>query len=311
MKDNFPIEIRDILRREDCAYSYGQELLIVILQGKKNLIEGEKHLLEDSLSILFTRQGCACMKVNETECRLEACSVIDILNTDILQNMRLSPDYEGIHLIISLNFLDEIMRHTANRSSRIILNRMENLYLELTAEEAAILQQALKGIMLQLERKDQIYGRELLKTYVKIFLLEFLNMATVRRKESAQEKLNKDTLIARFMHLLNENCCERPEVRWYAGELCIDATCLSRLLKSVNGKTANQWITDARLRKARLYLSDADTLIKDIADKLNFSDQAAFGKFFRKQTGLSPQHYRREQQLKKGKEEQEDYLRKV
>ena len=126
-----------------------------------------------------------------------------------------------------------------------------------------------------------------------------MNIAAASRKGTAGKKLSKENLIARFTHLLNENPGERHEVRWYAQQLCIDATYLSRILKAFNGKTAGQWIDGALARKAKLYLADSDTSIKDIADKLNFSDQAAFGKFFKKQEGLSPLNYRREQLLKK------------
>ena len=95
----------------------------------------------------------------------------------------------------------------------------------------------------------------------------------------------------------------RYEVRWYANELCIDSTYLSRILKSINGKTANQWIDAVIARKAKLYLMDDNASIKDIAEKLHFSDQAAFGKFFKKQEGLSPLNYRQTQLIKKMEEE--------
>ena len=47
---------------------------------------------------------------------------------------------------------------------------------------------------------------------------------------------------------------------------------------------------------ARRLLECTDMEVKEIADTLGFSDQSAFGKFFAKKTGLSPQKYRQERE---------------
>mgnify|MGYP002225161126 FL=1 len=50
-----------------------------------------------------------------------------------------------------------------------------------------------------------------------------------------------------------------------------------------------------------MYLKDYNASIKDIAGELNFSDQAAFSKFFKKHDGRSPSDYRKELLLKNGR----------
>ncbi|MCD8029689.1 MAG: helix-turn-helix domain-containing protein [Bacteroides sp.] len=54
-----------------------------------------------------------------------------------------------------------------------------------------------------------------------------------------------------------------------------------------------QWIHDSVLSLAKNYLRDPHLNIQQIADYLRFSDQSAFGKFFRKHTGQSPSAYRK------------------
>ena len=45
------------------------------------------------------------------------------------------------------------------------------------------------------------------------------------------------------------------------------------------------------------HVGDPDMTIQQVAEKMSFSDQSSFGKFFKKHTGLSPLRYR--QNLKK------------
>ena len=306
MQPKIQIRIPDILSRETDTCAYDQDLLIVMLHGERKRREGEKtFLLSDVISFLFTLKGHAQIQVNEVECLLAENSIIDISNMDILQNMYMHPSYEGIHIIISVRFLEETLRNASKKENGIILNRMDNLYIELSVEETNILQKNIDDIIIQVGKNDHINQHELVKSYTKIFLLEFFDIAFKRRKNSLKKHLNREDLVIRFNHLINEDCCEHHDVRWYADKLCVDATYLSRIVKAVNGKTANQWIDEILVRKAKLYLSDEGTSIKEIADKLNFSDQAAFGKFFKKAEGLSPLNYRRVQLIKKLEKEQE------
>ena len=307
MKNDIQVIIKDILAKEKEYYIYGQELAIITLQGEINTVKNEKLQFNNSVSFLFTHNGTAKIQVNEVECKLTKNSIIDILDTDVIQNIYRSTDFEGSLILISIDFLGEVLRNTQKKAHGVLLNRMDFLYIELSAQEVEILQKAINEITFQIDRKEHFDHRELLKSYIKIFLLEFLNIAASHRKNGKKGRSNKEKLVAQFTHLVNENCCEHHEVRWYANELCIDTAYLSRILKSINDKTANQWIDDALVRKAKLYLMDDNTSIKDIAERLHFSDQAAFGKFFKKQEKLSPLNYRRTKLLERLKEEQESF----
>jgi AraC-like DNA-binding protein len=47
-----------------------------------------------------------------------------------------------------------------------------------------------------------------------------------------------------------------------------------------------------RAEAAARLLRDPEMTIQQIAEELSFADQSSFGKFFKKQTGLSPLKYR-------------------
>lgn len=51
---------------------------------------------------------------------------------------------------------------------------------------------------------------------------------------------------------------------------------------------------DTKFLRAKALLKNSDLSIKEISDTLKFSDQSAFGKFFKRNAGINPTQYRAE-----------------
>lgn len=95
-----------------------------------------------------------------------------------------------------------------------------------------------------------------------------------------------------FVSLVAEHYREAHDVTFYADKLCITSRYLSQITDRVVGKSPKQIIADYLMSEARSYLETTRLTIQEIADKLGFSSQALFCKFFRNQGGLSPSAYR-------------------
>ena len=68
---------------------------------------------------------------------------------------------------------------------------------------------------------------------------------------------------------------------------------LSRTYREVTGKTLSDFISSARLRKARELLQESRMNIREIAKCTGFASDNYFCRWFRKQTGESPQEFRK------------------
>ena len=64
----------------------------------------------------------------------------------------------------------------------------------------------------------------------------------------------------------------------------------------VTGRTANYWLNYYLITEAMILLRTTDLDIQEISDLLNFPAQSNFGKFFKRQTGQSPNNYRKSQE---------------
>jgi len=104
----------------------------------------------------------------------------------------------------------------------------------------------------------------------------------------------QQTLLRRFIQLIDNHYIDKRTVQEYADMLSVSANYLSQCVKQVSGKNALTFIAGRLANEARALIQYTDLEITQIAYQLNFSDPANFGKFFKKQIGLSPSEFRRE-----------------
>lgn len=95
-----------------------------------------------------------------------------------------------------------------------------------------------------------------------------------------------------FKKTLMGNYRQHHAIGFYADSLHISNTYLSRIVKHITGHTVRFHINELLCADARKLLECTDLDIKEIAERLGFSDQSVFGKFFVKKTGVSPMKFR-------------------
>lgn len=83
-----------------------------------------------------------------------------------------------------------------------------------------------------------------------------------------------------------------PTVEYFAGMLNISAHYLSDSLRVVTGVSAQYYIHEIMIDKAKEKLSSTDLTISEIAYGLGFEYPQSFSKLFKKKTQLSPVQYR-------------------
>lgn len=104
-------------------------------------------------------------------------------------------------------------------------------------------------------------------------------------------------IFRKFRKLLTAHYKQHHDIGFYADELHISTTYLSRIVKQTTGNTVRFLISELLCADARRMLVCTDLDIKEIASQLGFSDQSVFGKFFVKKTGLSPLKFRLRKEL--------------
>ncbi len=123
------------------------------------------------------------------------------------------------------------------------------------------------------------------------FLLDLSAMQEVAIKSNRHPKRYMD-LYKQFVQLLPLHYIEHHDVGFYAGELNITTTYLSRIIRQMTGRTVIDHIERMLLIEAMWLLNSTTLSIAQIAERLHFAESTTFSRFFRRLKGISPNNYR-------------------
>lgn len=78
-----------------------------------------------------------------------------------------------------------------------------------------------------------------------------------------------------------------------ARELCVSAGHLHAVVKRVTGRAPGRLIRAGQILEAKRLIAGTDLTIRQVASQVGFGDPAYFGRFFRRETGVTPGAFRR------------------
>ncbi|MDP2207553.1 MAG: AraC family transcriptional regulator [Bacteroidota bacterium] len=105
-------------------------------------------------------------------------------------------------------------------------------------------------------------------------------------------------LLKKFIQLVNNYYLEKRTVEEYAALLFVTPNHLSQSVKSASDKNALSFINERLMSEAKSLIQFTEYDIAEIAYRLNFSDPANFGKFFKKHAELTPLEFRKQARKK-------------
>ena len=92
--------------------------------------------------------------------------------------------------------------------------------------------------------------------------------------------------------IINISAGNAPKLSDFAARYGYSETYLGKLFHKIIGITYTEYVTNARISKAKLFLRSSDDTISCIAEMLGYYDASFFSRQFKKHTGISPGEYR-------------------
>lgn len=90
-------------------------------------------------------------------------------------------------------------------------------------------------------------------------------------------------------------------------DLELNPSYLSRWFKECIGETYTEYIKRLKINEVKRLLTESELSLKEIALKVNYSSDSALAKAFKKETGLTPQTYRKLKGDKREEQKETDY----
>lgn len=146
--------------------------------------------------------------------------------------------------------------------------------------------------------KEDLPGRSEAVRYLISSVFTYIGEIWTRSIRSAEkanyskQSLRSKAIFDGFIRLVTEYHNSERGVAFYSDKLSLTPKYLSKLVKTVSGRSAPDWIDSFVILEAKNLLKYSDKPIKEIVFQLNFPNQSVFYKFFKAHTGMTPSEYR-------------------
>lgn len=273
--------------------AYGSELAVMFLEGERLFrpgLVGKGRLVD-----LIIHKGELTLTANGTRMTLKAPAYIDFIGSNLWswQDLATSPDFGDRMFGMTEPFFREIIDVLNVKIGDRLFDYMQCPFWSLEPDDERRLCRLLDIVADAMGNPRHISLRDFLQNMMRAYMSELMDIVFRQRKLSRSDRARSGgDLLLHFLYLLNNHYLKHHEVKWYAGQLSVSPNALSVALKNAYGKNANTFIDERLAEKARQYLADNSYSIQQVADMLNFSDQSAFGKFFKRIMGISPKAFR-------------------
>ena len=131
-----------------------------------------------------------------------------------------------------------------------------------------------------------------MRGYLVLVAIEIARLAASRARTGAMTLKVADPTVEALRQLVETHFRTERLLNFYAAKLAMTADRLNDHVKRATGVTAGHLIRQRVLTEAKRQLVFTNQPIHEIAYDLAFSDPSHFARFFRKQTGSTPQDFR-------------------
>lgn len=259
--------------------------------------EVSKPIIERALGFIIIVRGTMDINIDHKmyHCTSTENNLIELRATYSIYEMYISNDFKGYVLSLSRAFIIGSMGFIRASGRADSFFSPDKPSCTITSQDTQVVLAILTRVERNMLRTGHRFFRETISLSVIEALLELINIVVGKRDDlnTSERSLRRDELCHTFMNLLSEHGKREHSVAFYADKMCITSQYLTKVLKKELGMSANKLIDVNLVGEATKLLRVSGISIGDIADQLNFSDQASFSKFFRKHTNQTPAKFRK------------------
>lgn len=236
-------------------------------------------------------QGKAQYSVDTVEYTVYANDMMIISEGQITDDVMLSRDFNGMGIIVSDDFFNEIVKDVHELSTLFLFTRA-NPVCNLTQQECDNIVDYFRMLKQKTDDLKHHFRRETVRSLLTTMIYDLSNIIFRMQNTVDRRQTRGEAIFTQFLQLVELNFRHERRVSWYAKQLCISPKYLSEIIKQVSRRTPNDWIDNFVTLEIRVLLRNSTKSIKEIAQELNFPNQSFFGKFFKEHVGVSPSQYR-------------------
>ena len=229
----------------------------------------------------------------ETEERMITKNDVIIINDNqVTDNYMISPDFQGVAMIISNNFFNDAVKGVNDISSLFIFTRNHPVF-KLDEDQAQLVIWYYNMLKTKVNECNNHFRKDIVRSLFNTMIYDVSNIIYSLMKISDKKRSRADTIFTEFIRLVESNFRKERRVSWYGEQMCITPKYLSETVKQISKRTPNEWIDKYVTLEVRVQLKNTAKSIKEIAEDMHFPNQSFLGKYFKEHSGMSPSEYRK------------------
>ena len=204
-----------------------------------------------------------------------------------------SKEYRGICLLGDEHFTLSLPTvRDAIRTAYFMVVELTSPVLSLKPDDFRRLRELMQ-MMIHYQQMGLPLANDSLRMLYNLFLTD---LSTIQQHSIREHRFPKriEEIFLGFLGLLPQNFAEHHDIGFYASQLCITTTYLSRVVRQVSGgRTVIDYINQLLLMEATFLLRQTSLSITQISDRLHFAEVTTFARFYKRMKGMNPREFRK------------------
>ena len=242
--------------------------------------------LEGCTVFLYVREGSSSIDIDGVTYNTSVPSIIYLRPGQRIGNIALENPAQVSVCTISIGLkteiLNEIQRHCNIKTAQA------SIVTEIAPEILSVYDNLYNVLIETISDIAKPYYHERILYIILFAFFEVCYTGLEPAQDFKAMKLSKN-----FIVLVDRYHRQKRFLDFYAERLGVSSKHLSRTVKRYTGIASVDWIEHYTISDAKILLRTTNLSIKEIAERLNFSSQSFFGKYFKKYEGISPKDFRR------------------
>lgn len=249
-------------------------------------------VLADMFSFIVVEEGMAHYILNYKEYNVQKGDMLLFLPSMLVSLIGCTDDFRCMNLMCERSLFEHMLSsNPAFQTYSYYFCRTDTPVVQLKQEMQTAILKCMEQIRLAIITRNT-YQKEIIQSLVYTCMLLVLEVIEERVSSLPVSQGRTERLFHDFMALVVAHYKREHYINFYASRLSVTTTYLSRIIRRQTGKTAAYFLGGMLYAEACRLLTRTDYTAQQIAEELNFSDQSAFGKFFKSKAGVSPHIFR-------------------
>lgn len=267
---------------------------VLVFHDIKMLPQLQEPRRMNCLIIGICSHGTLKYTLNQKEYNIKENDAVILSEGEVIDKVSMSDDCQGFALLISIQFVYEIVKDVQNLSDLFLLAKRHPVF-PLEKEEVEVAREYLNMVLKRVEASETRFRRDVVRLLLLTMIYDLGNVfyRVLSDSEEMIHSSKSERFFVHFIQLVEHHFRSERRVSWYAEQMGITPKYLSEIISHVSKRSPNEWIDKYVTTEIRNQLRTTDKKISQIAEEMNFSNQSFMGKYFRENVGMSPTKYRK------------------